>query len=169
MIRIILLIIIIFLCMNGKLKEGNETYSCCGGVDPTDSSEDAPLNIKRCLKNEAWSPPCTTLGSENCCEGRDMCLKSPFGGKCRYRSGGGFYVYKDGRKVELSQAELESEKEQSNLQDQMDKIVTDSKDSKTSLWITLGILSVFIVIMICIIVYLVMENKLDISKMTLKN
>ena len=155
--------------MNGKLKEGNETYSCCGGVDSTSSSEDAPFNIKRCLKNEAWSAPCTSLGSKNCCEGSDICLKSPYGGKCRYRGGGGFYVYNDGRKVELSQAELESERETSDLQERIDKMSKDSKDSKTALWITLGILSVFIVIMVCVIVYLVMENKLDISKMISKN
>ena len=168
MIRLTLFILVVLLLLNDKIKEGNDTYSCCGGLVPGDDFEssdtDAPSRISRCLKNEIWNKPCTNIGSENCCEGNDMCMPSIFGGKCRYKSGGGYYIYKEGRKVGLTQNQLDTEKDQDDFQKKIDDLKKDSEDSKTALWIGVGLMATLLVIMGSIGAYYITVNNISISR-----
>jgi len=102
--------------------------TCCGNLSPDDfdpNDRNPPYQIRRCIKDYKYNSPCTPIGDTIfdvldrpkqgyvndgpgryvkrnpgiCCGGTDQCVPSLKGGKCRRRSGIGYYIYSQGNKV----------------------------------------------------------------------
>jgi len=112
--------------------------SCCGGLSPNEFNESTnrpPSKIRRCMKDYDYYKPCPLKGNRkiwslkekrgytfdtilqrwyknqnSCCEGRDQCVPTNDGGKCRLRSGSGYYIFdREGEKKILNEDDIELE------------------------------------------------------------
>jgi len=73
--------------------EGVTNMNCCGGIQSgihyTETDTKPPPYVKRCFKKDDWSGfPCTTTGSNKCCNGEGECVASSKGGYCKMDKGG---------------------------------------------------------------------------------
>ena len=115
------------------------TTSCCGGLSPNEFDSNinrAPYKIHRCFKDYNHSKPCPLKGgrrlyakhkkegyeksqagnfyykdSSTCCNGSDTCIPTTNGGKCRMRSGRGYYVYNRDGERHVYDSELDKDEE----------------------------------------------------------
>ena len=108
--------------IEGIPQDNYYSPSCCGGLSPNEFDKNTnvpPFKIHRCMKDYNYYKPCPQKGNRktwtdrnknnvdgwkkdgnrwykeepSCCNGVDTCIPTTSGGKCKLRSGRGYYVY----------------------------------------------------------------------------